>query len=59
MVDSNEFCFHLGILLIFDGINYVPLLVYAIVTNRSGSAQRIVEQDLAPNNHYIRKYSLQ
>jgi hypothetical protein len=41
------------------GIKYVPLLFYAIVIDRSGSTQRIVKQDLAPNNHYIRKYSLQ
>ena len=49
----------MGFYIFLTGINYGPLLFYAIVIAKSGSAQREVEQDLAQNKHYIRKYSLQ
>lgn len=57
ILTNSEFI--LGFYIFLTGINYVPLLFYAIVIAKSGSAQREVEQDLAQNKHYIRKYSLQ
>ena len=49
----------LGAYLILTGINYIPLLVFAIATVRRGTAESDVQADLAANPHYVRKYSLQ
>jgi hypothetical protein len=57
MLTSSVFI--LGLYLFLTGINYVPLLLYAVVIARKGSAQTEVEQGLAQNKHYVRKYSLQ
>jgi hypothetical protein len=51
--------FILGLYLLLTGINYVPLLLYAIVISRKGSAKSEVEYGLAHDKHYVRKYSLQ
>ena len=50
--------FILGLYLVLTGLNYVPLLLYAIVTARKGSAKTEVE-GLANDKHYIRKYGSQ
>ena len=55
----NKLRIYLGLYLLLTGINYVPLLIFAAVIVRKGSAESGVEQDLAHNTHYVRKYSLQ
>jgi hypothetical protein len=50
--------FILGLYLVLIGLNYVPLLLYAIVVTRKGSAKTEVE-GLANDRHYIRKYGSQ
>jgi hypothetical protein len=50
--------FILGLYLVLIGLNYVPLLLYAITIARKGSAKTEVE-GLANDKHYIRKYGLQ
>lgn len=41
------------------GLNYVPLLLYAISIARRGSAQAEVALELAQREHFARKYSSQ
>jgi hypothetical protein len=49
----------LGVYLLLTGINYVPLLIYAILIARRGSAKREVADGLSQDKHYVRKYSTQ
>jgi hypothetical protein len=45
--------------LFLTGINYVPLLVYAIIIARLGTAAKEVEYGLEHDKQYNRKYSVQ
>ena len=49
----------LGLYLLLTGINYVPLLIYAALIARAGSAEREVASGLSQDAHYVRKYSTQ
>ena len=49
----------LGFYLLLTGINYVPLLVYAMSIVRRGSATGEVAEGLSQDRHYVRKYSTQ
>jgi len=49
----------IGAYLLLTGINYVPLLTYAILIVRAGSAAREIEAGMAADRHYVRKYSTQ
>ena len=51
--------FFLGTYLILTGVNYIPLLAYAIVIARRRSAQTEVAAELTRDKHYVRKYSIQ
>ncbi len=51
--------FALGIYLLLTGINYIPLLVYAIIIARSRTAEKEVSYGLEHDKHYNRKYSVQ
>lgn len=57
MLTSSVFI--LGLYLFSTEVNYVPLLFYAMVIARKGSAKKEVEYGLAHNKHCVRKYSLQ
>jgi hypothetical protein len=49
----------LGLYLLLTGVNYLPLLAYAVMISRAGTARMEVEDDLARDKHYVRKYSVQ
>lgn len=49
----------LGLYLLLTGINYVPLLIYATLIVRLGSATREVAGGLSQDRHYVRRYSTQ
>ena len=49
----------LGVYLVLTGINYVPVLTYAIVIVRAGTAAKEIEQEMSADRHYVRKYSTQ
>ena len=49
----------LGLYLMATGANYVPLLAYAILAVRSGTARQDVDDDLSRDKHYVRRYSVQ
>ena len=51
--------FALGIYLLLTGINYIPLLVYAIIIARSRTAQKEAAYGIEHDNHYNQKYSVQ
>jgi hypothetical protein len=51
--------YFLGWYLILTGVNYIPLLGYAILAVRRGTAMRDVEADMARDRHYVRRYSTQ
>jgi hypothetical protein len=51
--------FALGIYLLRRGISYIPLLVYAIIIARLGTAEKEVKYGLEHDKHYNRKYSVQ
>jgi len=51
--------FFLGLYIFLTGINYLPLLVYAIVLVRIHNAENEVSYGLSHDKHYNRKYSLQ
>ena len=51
--------FFLGVYLVLTGINYLPLLAYAIIAARRGNARKDVEFELVLDKHYVRKYSIQ
>lgn len=48
-----------GLLLLGVGLNYVPLLIYAIVIVRRKSARAEVAAELAQRNIYAHKYGVQ
>jgi hypothetical protein len=49
----------LGLYLFLTGVNYVPLLAYATILARLGSAKPEVIEFLSENRHLVRKYSIQ
>ncbi|MDA4115004.1 MAG: hypothetical protein OK442_00440 [Thaumarchaeota archaeon] len=49
----------LGLYLFLTGVNYVPLVVYAVLIVRAGLATREVADELSRDRHYVRKYSTQ
>ncbi len=51
--------FLLGLYLLLTGINYLPLLAYAIVLVRSRSAENEAAYGLSHDKHYNRKCSIQ
>jgi hypothetical protein len=51
--------FPLGLYVLLVGINYVVLLLYAIVIVRKGSSQTEVSDELAHSEQYIRQFSVQ
>jgi hypothetical protein len=48
-----------GLYILSVGINYVPLLLYAAVITRKGSAKNEVNNELVHNKQYTRKYGSQ
>jgi hypothetical protein len=50
---------YLGVYLMLLGLNYVPLLVYAIIINRSNSAKEEVNVELSHPAKYYSKYGVQ
>lgn len=51
--------FILGLYVFLTGLNYLPLLIYAVVIVRAGTAKNEVEYGLTHCEHYNRKYSIQ
>ena len=49
----------LGVYLVLTGVNYVPLLIYAIKAVKGGTAKAEVAEDMSHDRHYVRKYSTQ
>ncbi len=49
----------LGVYLLMTGVNYVPLLVFAVMIVRAGTARQEVEYGLSHDSHYVRRYSTQ
>jgi len=49
----------LGFYLVLTGINYVPLLIYAVAIVRGRSAAKEIEEGMSADRHYVRKYSTQ
>jgi len=49
----------LGLYIFLVGINYLVLLVYAIIIASLGSAKGEVDPDLARSKHFVRKYGFQ
>ena len=49
----------LGFYLLLTGVNYVPLLIYAALIVRAGTATSEVAGGLSQDRHYVRKYSTQ
>jgi hypothetical protein len=48
-----------GIYLFLAGLNYLVLLVYAVIIVKKSTAEKEVEYGLTHNKHYVRKYSAQ
>ncbi len=49
----------LGLYLLLAGINYLPILAYTVILLRARSWKGEVEEELATDRHYVRKYSVQ
>jgi hypothetical protein len=49
----------IGGYLVLTGINYIPLLVYALVIVRGKSAAEEIKGGMSADRHYVRKYSTQ
>jgi len=49
----------LGLYLLLTGINYLPVLAYTVILLRARSWKSEVEEGLASDPHYVRKYSAQ
>jgi hypothetical protein len=47
-----------GVYMILIGLNYVPLLLYAIGIARRGNARDVIARDLERKDAFVRKYSL-
>jgi len=56
---SGSLGYLLGVYLLLTGLNYVPLLIYAVLVVRGNSARRETEYGLAHDRHYVRRYSTQ
>ena len=56
---SGSLAYALGLYLLLAGLNYIPLLIYAVLIVRGGSARRETEYGLSHDRHYVRKYSTQ
>jgi len=56
---SGSPAYALGLYLLLAGLNYIPLLIYAVLIVRGGSARRETEYGLSHDRHYVRKYSTQ
>jgi len=56
---SGSLAYALGLYLFLTGLNYVPLLIYAVLIVRGGSARKETEYGLSHDRHYVRKYSTQ
>jgi len=54
-----DLAFALGLYVFLVGVNYAPLLLYAIVIVKRGSAESEISHDLARSKQYIRKYGSQ
>jgi len=57
MLASSTFL--LGLYLLLTRIDYLPILAYAIVLVRNGSAEKEVSYGLSHDKHHNRKYSIQ
>jgi hypothetical protein len=53
------FQLYLGLYLLATGINYVPVLIYAVLIVRAGTAKSEVADEMSANPHYVRKYGVQ
>jgi hypothetical protein len=49
----------LGAYVVLTGINYVPLLIYAFMIARAGSAAMEIAAGMTSDRHYVRKYSIE
>jgi hypothetical protein len=49
----------IGAYLLLAGIKYIPLLIYAIVIVRAGTAESEIAEGMSQDRHYVRKYSTQ
>jgi hypothetical protein len=49
----------IGVYLMLLGLDYVPLLAYAVLIYRRGSAKREIEKELRNETHYRTKYGMQ
>jgi len=49
----------IGAYILLTGVNYVPLLAYATVIVRAGTAKFEIAEEMASDRHYVRKYSTQ
>jgi hypothetical protein len=49
----------LGVYFLLTGINYIPLLAYAVVIVRAGTAAEEIKEGMSADRHYVRKYSTQ
>lgn len=49
----------IGAYILLAGLNYAPLLAYAVAIVRAGTAKSEVAEDRATDRHYVRKYSTQ
>jgi hypothetical protein len=49
----------LGVYFVLSGTNYIPLLAYAILIVRAGTAAEEIKEGMAADKHYVRKYSTQ
>jgi hypothetical protein len=56
---SGSLGYLLGVYLLLTGLNYVPLLIYAVLVVSGNSARRETEYGLAHDRHYVRRYSTQ
>ncbi len=49
----------LGAYLVLTGLNYIPLLAYAITIARTGTASKEIAEGMTSDSHYVRRYSTQ
>jgi len=56
---GEDTMFFFGLYFLLIGMNYLPLLLYAIAITKKGSATIEVSADLAHNKLFIRKYGIQ
>lgn len=49
----------IGSYVLLTGINYIPVLVYAVVIVRGKSAAEEIREGMSADRHYVRKYSTQ